>query len=66
MKKYDLLIIGGGSGGVATANRAASYGAKVALFEEKKNGRYMRKCRMCSEKNYVGGSKSKTFSGGFY
>ncbi|MAW33698.1 MAG: glutathione-disulfide reductase [Proteobacteria bacterium] len=38
MKKYDLLVIGGGSGGVATANRAASYGAKVALFEEKKMG----------------------------
>jgi glutathione reductase (NADPH) len=33
MEQYDLLVIGGGSGGVATANRAASYGAKVALFE---------------------------------
>ena len=33
MKKYDLIVIGGGSGGIATANRAASYGAKVAVVE---------------------------------
>ncbi len=38
MKQYDLLVIGGGSGGVATANRAASYGAKVALFEAGRMG----------------------------
>ena len=30
---YDLIVIGGGSGGIALANRAASYGAKVALVE---------------------------------
>lgn len=30
---FDLLIIGGGSGGVATANRAAMLGANVALVE---------------------------------
>ncbi len=30
---YDLICIGGGSGGVATANRAGSYGARVALIE---------------------------------
>ncbi len=29
---YDLIVIGGGSGGIATANRAASYGAKTALI----------------------------------
>ena len=34
MKKYDLLVIGGGSGGIATAARAAKLGAKVALFEK--------------------------------
>jgi len=34
MKKYDLLVIGGGSGGVATAARAAKHGARVALFEK--------------------------------
>ena len=32
-KKFDLVVIGGGSGGIAMANRAASYGAKVALVE---------------------------------
>ncbi|MGH8629909.1 MAG: glutathione-disulfide reductase, partial [Burkholderiales bacterium] len=38
MKHFDLLVIGGGSGGVATANRAASHGAKVALFEPGRMG----------------------------
>lgn len=32
-RHFDLLAIGGGSGGVATSNRAASYGAKCALIE---------------------------------
>ncbi|KAJ3215288.1 hypothetical protein HDU67_000632 [Dinochytrium kinnereticum] len=32
-KVYDYLIIGGGSGGIASARRAASYGAKVAVVE---------------------------------
>jgi glutathione reductase (NADPH) len=32
-KSYDLVVIGGGSGGIAMANRTASYGAKVALIE---------------------------------
>ena len=32
-KHYDLLAIGGGSGGIATANRAARYGAKCAVIE---------------------------------
>ncbi|KAG7192864.1 Glutathione reductase [Scheffersomyces spartinae] len=32
-KKYDYLVIGGGSGGVASARRAASYGASVLLIE---------------------------------
>ncbi|TFY51387.1 hypothetical protein EVJ58_g10597, partial [Rhodofomes roseus] len=31
--KYDIVWIGGGSGGVAGSRRAASYGAKVALIE---------------------------------
>lgn len=30
---YDLVVIGGGSGGLATAQRAAEYGARVALVE---------------------------------
>jgi len=32
-RRFDLLTIGGGSGGVAVSNRAASYGAKCALIE---------------------------------
>lgn len=37
IRKYDYLVIGGGSGGVASARRAASYGAKVLLIELKFN-----------------------------
>ena len=32
-KKFDYICIGSGSGGIASANRAAEYGAKVALIE---------------------------------
>lgn len=35
---YDLVVIGGGSGGIATARRAAGYGAKVALIEKGRLG----------------------------
>ncbi|NEQ27624.1 MAG: FAD-dependent oxidoreductase, partial [Microcoleus sp. SIO2G3] len=35
---YDLFIIGGGSGGVAAAKRAAAYGVKVAVAESKDFG----------------------------
>lgn len=31
---YDLIILGGGSGGLASATRAARYGAKVAVIEQ--------------------------------
>ncbi|WVQ79365.1 glutathione-disulfide reductase [Cryptococcus sp. DSM 104549] len=31
--EYDYFVIGGGSGGLASARRAASYGAKVGLVE---------------------------------
>ena len=30
---FDLIVLGGGSGGIATAVRAAQYGAKVAVVE---------------------------------
>ena len=30
---YDLVVIGAGSGGLAAAKRAASYGARVAIIE---------------------------------
>jgi glutathione reductase (NADPH) len=32
-EKFDLVVIGGGSGGLATAQRAAEYGARTALVE---------------------------------
>lgn len=31
--EYDLAVIGGGSGGMATAKEAAKYGARVVLFD---------------------------------
>jgi glutathione reductase (NADPH) len=30
---FDLIVIGGGSGGIAHARRAAEYGATVAVIE---------------------------------
>lgn len=33
MKKYDLIAIGAGSGGLSVAERAASYGARCAIIE---------------------------------
>lgn len=32
---YDLLVIGGGSGGVRASRIASGYGAKVALMESR-------------------------------
>jgi len=32
-EQFDLVVIGGGSGGLATAQRAAEYGARVVLAE---------------------------------
>ena len=32
--EFDLIVIGGGSAGIATARRAAEYGAHVALLEK--------------------------------
>ena len=36
--KYDLIVLGGGSGGVACARRSAALGAKVALLEADRLG----------------------------
>ncbi|KAJ9125323.1 Glutathione reductase [Naganishia vaughanmartiniae] len=33
LPEYDVFVIGGGSGGLASARRAGSYGAKVGLVE---------------------------------
>ncbi len=38
MKKYDFIVIGGGSGGIASARRAAQYGADVLLVESGRLG----------------------------
>ncbi|NIR28262.1 MAG: glutathione-disulfide reductase [Gammaproteobacteria bacterium] len=37
-KHYDLISIGGGSGGLAAARRAAAHGARCAVMEEGKLG----------------------------
>ncbi len=37
-KHYDYLAIGGGSGGIASINRAAQYGKKCAIIEAKALG----------------------------
>jgi glutathione reductase (NADPH) len=38
VRQFDLLVLGGGSGGLATAQRAAEHGARVALFEPARLG----------------------------
>ncbi len=38
MKNYDYIAIGGGSGGVATARRAAEYGARALVVEAARLG----------------------------
>jgi len=37
-QNFDLIVIGGGSGGLAHAQRAAEYGAKAAVIENKPLG----------------------------
>ena len=37
-EKFDLVVVGGGSGGLAAAQRAAEYGAKVVLVESGRLG----------------------------
>ena len=38
INKFDLIVIGGGSGGVRAARIAALHGAKVALCEKDRMG----------------------------
>jgi glutathione reductase (NADPH) len=38
VESLDLIVIGGGSGGLATAQRAAEYGSRVMLFEPNRLG----------------------------
>jgi len=37
-KVFDFLVIGGGSGGIASARRAAEFGSRVALIEKGRLG----------------------------
>lgn len=37
-RHFDYITIGGGSGGIASANRASMYGKKVAVIEAKHVG----------------------------
>ena len=37
MKTYDYIVIGGGSGGIASANRAGMHGANVLLIGGNRN-----------------------------
>ncbi|MGI9309364.1 MAG: glutathione-disulfide reductase, partial [Gammaproteobacteria bacterium] len=37
-EQFDLIVLGGGSGGLAAAQRAAEYGAKVAVVEKGRLG----------------------------
>ena len=46
MPDFDLFVIGGGSGGVACARRAASHGAKVGLAEQQPGRRHLRDPRL--------------------
>lgn len=34
VKTFDYLVIGGGSGGLASARRAAEFGARAAVIEQ--------------------------------
>ena len=47
---YDLVVIGGGSGGVRAARIAAGHGAKVVIAEERRWGGtcVVRGCAMAS------------------
>ena len=36
--QFDYVVLGGGSGGIASARRAAERGAKVVLFENQRLG----------------------------
>lgn len=38
ISSYDYLVIGGGSGGIASARRAAQHGARVAVIEHQRLG----------------------------
>ena len=58
---FDYIVIGGGSGGVASANRAAMHGAKVLLIEKSRMGGTCVNVG-CVPKDYVDSSTFKSLS----
>ncbi len=50
---FDLISIGGGSGGLACAQRAAEYGAKAPVIEPARLGRDLRERRMRAQEGHV-------------
>ncbi len=47
-KEYDLVIVGGGTGGYVAAIRASQLGLKTALVEKRKSWWYLFTQRMYS------------------
>ena len=56
MSQYDLVVIGAGSGGVRAARMAASFGAKVAVIEDRYLGGTCVNVGCVPKKLYVYGS----------
>lgn len=56
MSKYDLVVIGAGSGGVRAGRMAASFGAKVAVIEDRYLGGTCVNVGCVPKKLYVFGS----------
>ena len=50
---FDLISIGGGSGGLACAQRAAEYGAKSGRDRVRPAGRHLRERRLRAEEGHV-------------
>ena len=62
MSQYDLVVIGAGSGGVRAARMSASFGAKVAVVEDRYLGGTCVNVGCVPKKLYVYGSSfSETF-----